>query len=32
VVEKRAVENAVAILEEMEKGQIQGRIVIVFTH
>lgn len=32
VVQKRPVEDAVAIFDEMEKGQIQGRMVLDFTH
>ena len=32
VVQKRPIEDAVAIFDEMEKGQIQGRMVLDFTH
>ena len=32
VVQKRPVEDAVAIFDEMEKGQIQGRMVLDFTN
>jgi len=32
IVQKRPVEDAVAIFDEMEKGQIQGRMVLDFTH